>query len=189
MGWTSFRRGPNFDEKAEIRSLLTWPDTVPFTAEIVKMSKVGSVWYVACRKTPKPGEGSETFSHGHLPDPETGAITFAAVILTSKRDGEFAYKDMDEGMGPVQSKAPLSLINVLSPTTSECANEWRERCRIHAGRPKPKIGDKVRLHEPWEPYGDEFEKIEWPRTRGVYRSLKTGAAVRLHTAQIKEIIR
>ena len=186
MGWTCIYKPQ--DPYAEVMSLFTWPDSVPFTAEIVKVSKVGSTYYVACKKTPKPGKTMETY--GHVPDPEDGSITFAAIILTRKdRNGDFCYKDMDEGMGPYEAKAPLSFLKLLSPTTKDYANNWRDRCRKYAARPRPKIGDTVRLHKTWEPYGDLFEKIEWYGQRGVYRSVKTGDPVLLRTAEIKEIVK
>lgn len=185
MGWT-FHYNPPRDPKAEVARMLTF-ETDAYSTEVVKHSVVGSTHYVAVKSTPKPGQ---TLPYSdHEADPDTGSQTWAAIFLTHKdRDGCWGYKDMTECMGPVESKAPLSLLNVLSPTTSEYAQAWRERCRTYARRPKPKIGDTVRLHEPWEPYGDLFTKIEWPRTKSVYRSVKTGQAVRLRGSQIKEIV-
>jgi len=41
----------------------------------------------------------------------------------------FSYKNMSEDMGPAQSECPESILDLLSPTESDWANEWRERCR------------------------------------------------------------
>jgi hypothetical protein len=43
-----------------------------------------------------------------------GSITFAAVFLTRYDDGCWGYMDVEEGAGPVESCAPLSLLALLS---------------------------------------------------------------------------
>lgn len=59
------------------------------------------------------------------------------VMLTSTRNGtEFAYKDMDETCGPCAYDCPESILKLLSPTDSQWANEWREKCRAKAARVK-----------------------------------------------------
>src|SRR3546814_17645091 len=59
---------------------------------------------------------------------------FAVVCLVRytprARDGYiFAYKDMDETVGPCASKCPASILSLLTPTESQWANAWRARCR------------------------------------------------------------
>ena len=39
---------------------------------------------------------------------------------------------MEESMGPCYYDCPVSILNVLSPTDSEFANNWREACRQKA---------------------------------------------------------
>lgn len=80
----------------------------------------------------------------------TGAYTFAAVFFTASIDGDWGYKDMDEGMGPVQSEAPLALLSLLSPTSKEYALDWRDRCRKTAALKSRKVtdGDVIRLAQP-----------------------------------------
>lgn len=36
---------------------------------------------------------------------------------------------MEESMGPCEDHCPASILSLLSPTDSEYANNWRERCR------------------------------------------------------------
>ena len=62
---------------------------------------------------------------------------FAAVCLIeyNLRDPEgyiFGYKDMTEHMGPCQSECPAAILDLLTPTESPYAREWRERCRAAA---------------------------------------------------------
>lgn len=121
MGWTQYpdTKFTYAEEKRELtRICLPW---VP-----VQMSKVGSTWYIAAQH-----EG----------------ITTAFVILTHTSGG-WSYKDMDENMGPVEAKAPASLIRKLTPTSNEYALKWRQNCMDHAARPKFKLGDRIRLTHP-----------------------------------------
>lgn len=41
----------------------------------------------------------------------------------------FGVKTMEESMGPCEDHCPASILSLLSPTDSEYANNWRERCR------------------------------------------------------------
>ena len=52
---------------------------------------------------------------------------FAVVCLTKYSRGEFAYKDMDETMGPYAYDFPVSWLKLLSPTDNKYANEWRKK--------------------------------------------------------------
>lgn len=60
------------------------------------------------------------------------AETFAAVALTHTNNRDyfnFGVKTMEESMGPCEDHCPASILSLLSPTDSEYANNWRERCR------------------------------------------------------------
>jgi len=46
----------------------------------------------------------------------------------------FGYKDMSERMGPYQIECPTDILDLLTPTTSEYANNWRAECRALAAR-------------------------------------------------------
>ena len=63
----------------------------------------------------------------------TGDVeTFAAVALTHTNNRDyfnFGVKTMEESMGPCEDHCPASILSLLSPTDSEYANNWRERCR------------------------------------------------------------
>lgn len=172
MGWTGIPNKPRNPKEYVATNLCSWSNE-DSVGRPLKIMNYGNTYYVAVEATPKDG------------NPQV----FAAIILTrTDRDGWWYYKDMDETMGPVESQCPKTILNLLSPTTSDYAQQWRERCHQWHRRPRPKIGDKVRLREPWEPYGSEFIKVKWHHTNGVYQSVKTGHHVRLRTAEIAEII-
>jgi len=57
---------------------------------------------------------------------------FAYICLLNyapKQVYNFGYKDMDEGMGPYDTKCPAAILDLLTPTTNEYALKWREACR------------------------------------------------------------
>jgi hypothetical protein len=111
MGWlfyhaSHYRRNGGVDRKKELDSKFTENYTV------VKSAMVSVVYYAAIRNE------------------KNGSVS-AAIILTSsdKKDGfNFGYKDMSEEMGPNESKCPKSILKLLTPTESEYAKQWRERC-------------------------------------------------------------
>lgn len=81
---------------------------------------VGRTHYAAVRKTIF---ATET-------EPESVKV-FAAITLTridNKDYYNFAYKDMDETMGPYEDKCPKAILDLLTPTEYEYAKEWRKRC-------------------------------------------------------------
>lgn len=133
MGWTSYHVDPMYkngkpfiDRKAECDKLFR-TDAVSLKGnkvvgkyELLKSAMVGSVHYAAVKKTMF---ATET-------EPERSKV-FAAITLTSVDNKDyynFAYKDMDESMGPCESKCPKSILDLLTPTEYAYAKEWRKRC-------------------------------------------------------------
>lgn len=78
--------------------------------EILQISKVGSVWYLAVKVK------------------ESGAV-FGGVCITYRSQGEWGYKALDENVGPSYYDAPASLLKKLSPTTDKWAIDWRNSCQ------------------------------------------------------------
>ncbi|WP_337847823.1 hypothetical protein [Sphingomonas sp.] len=83
-----------------------------------------------------------------------GAV-FAMVCLVRwnprSRDGhQFGYKDMSENMGPCEADCPAHILDLLTPTESQYALEWRQRCRANIAHRARKLvdGDRLRLPEP-----------------------------------------
>lgn len=83
---------------------------------------------------------------------------FAVVVLVNRRDGMVYTKVMTEDMGPYDHAFPLAFLDLLSPTDSEFALNWRERVRTHhakkKGAPKLAKGDLVVFSAPIEFQGD-----------------------------------
>lgn len=110
MGWTgihaTYYNGDKIDRKAQLDSL--WNEG---NHKVVKSTMKGAVYYAAIE----------------TPDGITGVVTITRVNM--KNYFNFVYKVIIETMGPAESKCPKSILNLLSPTDSQFANEWRKRCR------------------------------------------------------------
>lgn len=134
MGWTHcftspyavWKNGglamPPSARQKECDRMCTWDakdsdGNVISSHRVLKSAMVGSTYYAAVT-TERNGEITKVW---------------AAVFLTCgrvKHDGcIWGYKDMAETMGPNESKCPASILALLTPTDSQWANEWRERCR------------------------------------------------------------
>lgn len=129
MGWTWYQAGHykngKIDRKAELDVQFTWNENGR-SVSVLKSIMRGSVYYAAVKST-NATNGTE--------------CVFAAVCLTStdmKSFYNFGFKDMSEDMGPGPDECPKGILDLLTPTDSEWANEWRERCRANLERNKKK---------------------------------------------------
>lgn len=141
MGWTSYhatyyKRNGSIDRKAECDAyFLEGLNRGHF--EVLKSAIVGSVYYAAVRNLKRCVGRDE--NGGYIYEDVTNEPVWGAVFLTqtdSKDYFNFSYKDMSEDMGPCECNCPLSILKLLSPTDSEWALEWREKCRKRAEQKK-----------------------------------------------------
>lgn len=130
MGWsthqaTYYKKG-KIDRKAECDSIYNGNVVGGSNNEIIgkftvlKSTMVGSVYYAAVQKTKFATDK----------EPKSTKV-FAGICLTSVNNKDyhnFAYKDMDETCGPSNYDCPISILNLLTPTESVSANEWRQKC-------------------------------------------------------------
>jgi uncharacterized protein DUF6927 len=149
VGWLFYtdRRVKSYaDEKAEITRLCTFENDTRKT-ELIRVCKVGSTWYAAARVTTIDGSPVEDATYVTDDD---GSITFGAVFLTRYDEGCWGYKDMEESAGPVESRAPLGLLALLSDLKDpdSYAHAWRQRCRVWVAIPDYDEGDKIKLAAP-----------------------------------------
>lgn len=154
MGWTYLTRNSGMTDREFFQR--EWSsDTV-----ILDCATVNNTFYAATENRRIPGK-----------------VT-AAVILVRRCRGvyNFGYKDMDENMGPCESKCPERILNLLTETESAFAIEWRARCRNYANsRAKLrqlKPGDVVTLASPMTFGGgmpsSRLTKVVMPRRKNVY---------------------
>ena len=118
MGWTSYQathyKKGKVDRKAECDALFNCSDERRECA-VLKSAMVGSTYYAAVKCT------ADEYS-------SVGAVV--CLTSTDRKDYfNFSYKDMDETMGPFKYDCPKGILDLLTPTDNECANNWREACR------------------------------------------------------------
>lgn len=104
------------DRKAELDRHYNFRDERK-SVSVVKSAMVGSVYYAAVSVIEYDDDRKFICNS-----------VMAAICLTKVKDGWFAYKAMDETMGPVEAKCPKNIVKLLTPTTDDYANEWRSRC-------------------------------------------------------------
>ena len=192
MGWLFYtdRRVQTYaDEKAEIARLCTFENDTRKTV-LLKACKVGSTWYAAAKVTNV--DGSPVEDETYITDAD-GSITFAAVFLTRYDEGCWGYKDMEESAGPVESRAPLSLLALLAELKDpgNYAHAWRQRCRDWASIPDYQEGDRIRLAAPVALSDGSTCQIvtathyrRGRQKRRCYRIEETGGLVRLSKASL-----
>ena len=192
MGWLFYtdRRVKTYaDEKAEITRLCTFETEARKTVPL-KACKVGSTWYAAAKITNLDGAPVEDATYATDDD---GSITFGAIFLTRYDDGCWGYKDMEEAAGPVESRAPLSLLTLLSELKDpeSYAHAWRQRCRDWAAIPDYDEGDRIKLAAPVTLTDGSTCQIvtathyrRGGQKRRCYRIEETGGLVRLSKASL-----
>ena len=121
--WKQVRGRMVVDRKAELDDLFTWCQhnerwNVIYGYRVLKSAMVGTTYYAAVERY----------------DNRTGRRNvMAAICLTcgkTKWDRTlWGYKDMDETMGPYYYDCPKAILDMLTPTDNDTANEWREACR------------------------------------------------------------
>ncbi len=89
-------------------------------------------------------------------DKATGARSVVCVICFvnfNPRDKQgmiFGYKDMDETMGACETDCPVRILDLLTPTESESALEWRAECRRRIAKALPRAGQMIVLKTPMQ---------------------------------------
>lgn len=155
MGWMFSNSGTgNLTAKEYVlhRVLENW------TCELVDISVQGNTAYLALKT--KAGD------------------VMGLVLLLSKYQGEWGYKDVDECMGPCETKCPKRILDKLSPTDSQYANDWRQACYDRIKAPKQvglKHGDWIELNRPMS-FRDgssqqtlQVQYVEsWPRNKRLF---------------------
>lgn len=148
MGWLEYHaehyKNGKVDRKAEMDSKYNWEDESR-KVEVLKSSMVGSTYYAAVKSFNKTN-GYECVT--------------AAICLTSTNNKDyynFAYKGMDESCGPYKYDCPKGILDLLTPTESEFAKEWRKACYENLAKKKNPnslgrlpVGSKIKYTLPYD---------------------------------------
>lgn len=134
MGWTSYHathyKNGRVDRKAECDAYFMEGLNKGYY-EVLKSSMVGSTYYAAVKPIKQYSEdinGNKIVVDIPLEAQQVFGIVFLTQVDT-KDYYNFSYKDMDETMGPCYYDCPKSILDLLSPTDNEYANNWRTQCR------------------------------------------------------------
>ncbi|MGB5083320.1 MAG: hypothetical protein WBO09_01670 [Methylocystis silviterrae] len=117
------------------------------------------------------------------------------LVHYNPRDREgyiFGYKDMEESMGPCECECPSSILDLLTPTDNEYAQEWRARCRARADKSPPRAGQTIVFEQPVSfSDGKTFQRLDVvpnPRWRGrvLFRDPDSGGLYRITNIKDKD---
>lgn len=145
MGWTSYhaskyKNNGQIDRKAECDEYFEGGLNKSYY-KVLKSVMVGSVYYAAITNLKKFAGKDENGEEVYVDIPENEREVWAAIFLTSTDSTDyfnFSYKNMDETVGPGYYDCPKSILNLLTPTNSEWANEWRNKCYANIEKKKSK---------------------------------------------------
>lgn len=87
-------------------------------------------------------------------------VTWALVIATWRNPRDYfnyAYKVMDEQMGPGVDGASRKVLDALTGTDHQYALDWRGRVRARLDKKHAKVGDTIKLTRPLK-FGDGVER-------------------------------
>lgn len=173
MGYTSTHREPGEKDLDWFRREFGLNDPEK-NGELLDGATCRNVFYGAWRL----GE-----SHGD----EAGQVIALVVLIQRTRSDSttdngwfnFTYKDLTDSMGPCEDRCPARILAMLTPTTNEYANAWRDRCRANlaarATRPKVSGGDVVRFATPMEfSNGDKLDTFVYTGKGSRFRSYPGG---------------
>ncbi len=140
--------------------------------------------------------GSTVYAVAWHENPEkfAGRMYFGIVVLTRRKNGRFAYKDIDESMGPYYFDAPIAMLDMLdtlAPNPSGNALDWRARCRHAHATKRAKSKAKATLKPgdivKFSPDGAAFELIMPAGPRRGWNVRMLGANGSLYRATAKQI--
>lgn len=134
MGWTFMERPA--DVRGYLDAAYTWTNDGTVN-RVIDSAIVGRTTYYCAVETVKP-DGTHS--------------VWAGVVMLKfhprARDGlTFGYKDLSESSGPYAWTCPMRILDLLTETDSDYANNWRAKCReYHERRARlPKLAEGMRL--------------------------------------------
>jgi hypothetical protein len=127
MGWDYARQAVSMLPTGDYLSSLFTMDRPTIRQTVTAIARDGATYYLAL----------------HVTEPGREPFTTALVVLTEgvpSRPG-FGYKAMDERFGPIESRCPAAILDMLSPVAllgdpPGYAQAWRDRCRAHLAQAK-----------------------------------------------------
>lgn len=101
-----------------------------------------------CTTLPTSGEWQRVF-YAAVREDNSGDV-WALVLLMHFGGGyyNFTYKALDDTVGPCETSCPKRIIDLLTPTDSKYASEWRQQCLANQPTRKSARGDIIEFQAP-----------------------------------------
>lgn len=144
MGWTEtyyYTKLSHKERRQELDKLFTW-ESESKTYKVLRSSIVSNTYYAAVEMIEKESGSRDVWG--------------TVCLMSERKEGYgywYGYKYMSEDMGPYYYDCPIKILDLLTPTDNEQANEWRKRCYEKAKKPKlssMKEGDRIKFICPWQ---------------------------------------
>ncbi len=139
MGWLYMRSLGGFKTPSEYLDDQFTFDRAERSYRVLRSALVAMRrYYAAVERIEKPSGERSVF-----------AIVCLVDYSPRNKDGHvFGYKDMAETVGLDEVDCPAAILDLLTPTDSKWAKEWRQNCRARLAKPKPKAGQTLVLATP-----------------------------------------
>lgn len=174
MSWESETTKPS-DMEAWLRKQFTGPNSTVLALELASEEAYAAV--------------EERRSDGSV------AVEGVVILLRfprGRKETGFDYRILPEDAGPFADTCPKYVLDLLTPTDDDLAQDWRARCRHNLRFPKGslKLGDIIRLEEAivvrqYDPQ-DTFRVIEVGTVgrQDLFEALSTETGEALFTCRI-----
>ena len=123
MGWTTTNKKGNMSVKEFFEQEFNYSREDGSYGKVLECEVVDTTAYLA-------------FERKH-PNKETIEVSAIVCLLSVDNPGgyyNFGYKDISEGCGPCERECPAMILDMLTPTDSKYANNWRAECRANISR-------------------------------------------------------
>ncbi len=176
MGWTYTNKPSYISAKEYIeKNCLTWTSDTHDYRVLDGGVKNFRTYYGAVEKVNKATGAREVF-----------AVIF--MLNFCKDYHNFGYKDMDESCGPYQAECPERILKLLTPTTSQYAQQWRDACwaNINKKAVAKTTKETIKVGTAIELYGKSYVVNMLLGRRGFQVINSAGRAFRMKATQAKD---
>lgn len=168
MGWTTCNK-PSYIKASDfiLQNCFEWSNDAPATYTVLDSGIVKLRTFYAAVERIEKATGERT--------------VFACVVLLGfwpkSRTGNFGWKIIGEAAGPNEAQCPKRILDLLTPTDDENANDWRKRCldtiAARKERPNLDVGMTIELfsnkYRITQNLGRRGFMIEGITLQGIYR--------------------
>jgi hypothetical protein len=175
MGWTTTNKPSYISAKEYIeKNVLTWSSPTHTYRVLDGGVKNFRTYYGAVEKVENSTGNRQVFA--------------VIILLQYYRNDyyNFGYKDMSEDVGPYEAECPERILNLLTETSSDYANKWRQACRDKIAAKKKKVSVDVGAKIKYA--GVDYLVLKNLGRRGYTVQNNNGMIFRMKTTQAAEAV-